>query len=279
MRQWINQRKIVLILLNFLLLCLPSVSALGQTVYDLQIVAQTGIPVGSGTPIALGTGPSINDAGKVAFIARDQAALTGRVVVVNEGVVERNYPVNDPATVSDYVQINDADQVIFRQGFNDNLVSHIQRLDTQSGGETIATGSFSYVIQAPFLQVLDWVTLNNNGRGVFSADGLQNDPSTYEYTYLGTRVGGIGDHDISPPLTGYPNLYPMISNDDRIIFRGGGSETAPIMVFIDQKLDPATAFGIATSTNFNAMGEQPGISDDGRVVAFMGVHKTIYVAN
>ena len=90
MGQWINQRKIVLMFLIFLLLCLSSVSAFGQTSYDMQIVAQTGVPVGSGTPIALGTGPSINDAGKVSFVARDTDATHGRVMTLNNGVVEQD---------------------------------------------------------------------------------------------------------------------------------------------------------------------------------------------
>ncbi|MEK7083841.1 MAG: hypothetical protein AAB932_01250 [Patescibacteria group bacterium] len=45
----------------------------GQQVYDLEIVAQTGVPVGGGTPVAFGPSPSINDAGKVAFVARNTA--------------------------------------------------------------------------------------------------------------------------------------------------------------------------------------------------------------
>ena len=39
--------------------------------HDLDVVAKTGVPVGSGTPVALAPAPSINDAGKVAFVARN----------------------------------------------------------------------------------------------------------------------------------------------------------------------------------------------------------------
>jgi hypothetical protein len=110
-------------------------TVLGAKDYNLDVVAQTGVPVGGASPVALGQGPSINDSGKVAFIARDQDGPRGRVIVINdEGVVERNFHIGVPATVDDNVQINDVDQVIFRQGFDDGLVSHIQRLDSEIGG-------------------------------------------------------------------------------------------------------------------------------------------------
>ncbi|MBI3618314.1 MAG: hypothetical protein HY210_08925 [Candidatus Omnitrophica bacterium] len=48
--------------------------------------------MGGGTPVALGQGPSINDAGKVAFIARDTAGTqaNGRVMLLNNGVIEED---------------------------------------------------------------------------------------------------------------------------------------------------------------------------------------------
>lgn len=244
-----------------------------EQIYDLEIVAQTGQAVGGSVPVALGQGPSINDAGKVAFIARDTAGQRGRVMLLNENVVERNYPVSAPATVEDFVQVNDIDQVVFRQGFDDGLVSYIQRLDTATGGQTIATGSFTPVVTAPFDYLLPWATLNDSGRGVFGAD-IGNS------TVLGTRVGGSGTHNISPALTGFPNLYPMLADNDMTVVRWGGTTTSPLLRFISTNLD--TANFIAESVDFNAIGDQPGISDDGNVAAFVGDHKTtglgIYVS-
>ena len=53
----------------FTMLC-GSTCVFAQSAYELEIVAQTGVTVGAGTPIALGQEPSINDAGKVAFDIR-----------------------------------------------------------------------------------------------------------------------------------------------------------------------------------------------------------------
>lgn len=94
---WIKQQKLIPMLLTFLLICLPGVSAFGQTAYDLQIVAQTGQPILDPNPggagdlgvvSVLNQGPGINDAGKVSFIAT--AGTDVRVMVRNGSVVEQN---------------------------------------------------------------------------------------------------------------------------------------------------------------------------------------------
>ena len=102
----------------FTMLC-GSTCVFAQSAYELEIVAQTGVTVGAGTPIALGQEPSINDAGKVAFVARDTDATHGRVMTLNNGVVEQDCFIGTIASVADEVQINDNDQVIFRQNSDD----------------------------------------------------------------------------------------------------------------------------------------------------------------
>ena len=170
----------------------------GQTSYDFEIVAQTGVAVGTGTPIALGTQPSINDAGKVSFIARDTDATHGRVMTLNDGVVEQDCFIGTLASVSDDVQINDNDQVIFRQNSDDGLFSDVIRLDGPCSGQIIGKGSFSTQFPEEFDLVLTRVTLNDTGRGLFSAGIGAN-------TMLASRLGGTGVHNISPVLTGFPN--------------------------------------------------------------------------
>ena len=260
-----NQRKLASMLLTFICLCLLYISAFGQTTYDMQIVAQTGVSVGSGTPIALGTGPSINDAGKVAFIARDTDASHGRVMTLNNGVVEQDCFIGNLASVSDDVQINDNDQVIFRQYSDDGLFSDVVRLDGPCSGQIIGSGSLSTQFPKQFDLVLPHMTLNDTGRGIFSADIGVN-------TMLGSRIGGTGPYIISPVLTGFPNLYPMLADNDTTVVRWGGTNTSPLLRFINANLD--TANFIAESTDFNAIGQAPGISDDGNVVAFVADHGT-----
>ena len=240
--------------------------AQGQTAYVFEVAARTGVPVGGASPLALGRGPSINDAGKVALIVRDQANLQGRLIVVTrEGVVERNYPVASPATIADFVEINNVDQVVWHQGFEDGLVGHVQRLDSTTGGVTFGSGSLTPAFQAPFDIVRPWATLNNSGRGVFSAvNGTS--------TVLATRAGGTGDHDTSGPTTATAVLFPMITDNNMTIVRAGDTMTSPLILFDDETLN--NAFYIAESPDFTAIGAAPGISDDSAFIAFMGDHGT-----
>ncbi|MEK7083840.1 MAG: hypothetical protein AAB932_01245 [Patescibacteria group bacterium] len=61
-----------------------------QEDYDLEIIAETGKRLGRNAPAELAPAPSINDAGKVAFVARDTAntQANGRVMLLNNGVIE-----------------------------------------------------------------------------------------------------------------------------------------------------------------------------------------------
>ena len=64
-----------------------------QSAYRLEIVAETGKALGANAPAALAPSPSINDAGKVAFVARNTAGTqaNGRVMLLNSnGVIEED---------------------------------------------------------------------------------------------------------------------------------------------------------------------------------------------
>lgn len=68
-----------------------------QNTVGFAVVIKTGDPIidpdptgagNTGPIVDLGRGPSINDAGKVAFIARDQPGLYGRVILDASGVIK-----------------------------------------------------------------------------------------------------------------------------------------------------------------------------------------------
>ncbi|MEK7083842.1 MAG: alpha/beta fold hydrolase, partial [Patescibacteria group bacterium] len=235
----------------------------------MDIIAKTGVMVGGGTPVALAPSPSINDAGKVAFVARNVAGTqaNGRIMLLNDGVIEEDCPVGALASASDAVQVNNTDQVIFRMYSNDGLFSDVVRLDNNCGGPILGRGSMSSQFPQPFDVVLPSPTLNASGRGVFSGDVGSN-------TRLGSRADGTGAYNVSPFLTGFPNLFPMIADNDTTVVRWGATITSPLLRFIDTATTFNTANFIADSTNFNAIGEQPGMSDDGNVIAFAADHKT-----
>jgi hypothetical protein len=91
-------------------------AAKAQAQYGLKIVAQTGKSIGNYGPVQdLGQEPSINNFGKVAFIARDQVgAQNGRVFVVDDPSVLKSFDLTAQQVTGELVQINDLDQVTYR---------------------------------------------------------------------------------------------------------------------------------------------------------------------
>lgn len=108
---------------------------MAQSAYRLEVIAKTGEQLGGTAPAALAPAPSINDAGKVAFVARNTAntQANGRVMLLNNGVIEEDCAVGALASASDAVQVNNTDQVIFRMYSNDGLFSRAERIKAKLG--------------------------------------------------------------------------------------------------------------------------------------------------
>lgn len=252
--------------------------AYGQTLYDYKVIAQTGNSLpGTGTILDLGEGPSINDLDKVAFIALDEPGIHGRVIVVNDGAVEKNFQIPPTERIGAFVQINNQDQVVWWRkieapGSQLDQDTLVQRLDTANSGEVIARGTLTDWFNTPWDYILPQAALNNNGLVFFTGDLDPNKSSGG--TVLASRNGGSGPYQMSPALNNFPTFYPMASDIDRVVIRSGDSPTNSLKVFIEPTLDPVQALDVATSVDFNAIGNKPGISDDGRVVVFMGDSKT-----
>jgi hypothetical protein len=273
--------------LCFVILVSGSPLVSGQTLYDYKVIAQTGSSLeGTNMIIDLGNGPSVNDVGKVAFIAYDEPGIHGRVMVVAEGKVEKNFQIPPTERIGSVVQINNKDEVVWWRkieapGSQLDLDTLVQRLETTSGGSIIARGTLTDWFDTTWDYVLPFATINNSGLVFFTGDL---DPvKAGGGTVLASRNGGSGPYQMTPALSGFPTFYPMASDNDRVIIRGGDDPTDSIKVFIEPTLDPVQALDIATSVDFNAVGNKPGISDDGRIAVFMGDSKTqgsgIYVAD
>ncbi|MFC1764803.1 CARDB domain-containing protein [Planctomycetota bacterium] len=230
-----------------------------KTPFHLDVVSKKGATLDGITPTGFGF-PSINNRGKISFVSRTGNAIHGRVTAVTKLQAFRAFGVWSPATLSDFVQINDRDSIIWHQGFEDGFISYVKRLDNATNGDILGDGSYTPRYEAEYDKMLPWVSINNSGRGVFSA-------LLGTGTLLSSRNSGYGTYTQSLLLNGYPAFFPMISDDNRIIVRGGTASNAPIILFTDHTF--VTNVGLASSNGFNEIGDKPGISDDGRVSVFM----------
>ena len=114
-----------------------------QSAYNLQVIARTGDTTPAGTITALGTGPSINDAGKVAYVVSVQ---DGRQGVFVSGEAGARSTLIDTFSVGfstfsglaqnfyfpDVVQINNRNQIAWKVWSRDGLFSFIFRLGSSA---------------------------------------------------------------------------------------------------------------------------------------------------
>jgi hypothetical protein len=240
-----------------------------QPVYKTQIVVKTGSTVGGYGPLQdLGQGPSLNDAGKVSFIGRNSPSIPyGRVLVDNAGQIERNFEITSLQVIEEDTQINNLDQVTWRDQVTTNNDTFIRRLDTNDGGPVIGIGSNFFT--TPFNFLLLWPSINNNGRVVFGGDLKAGG------TALGARANGSDPVDVSPSLVGFPNFVPMIADNNRVVVKWGAAANAPLYVFVNTAMN--SAIQIANPASFSSFGFRPGLSDDGKMAGYAGVHNTFFI--
>lgn len=292
------------------LLLLPRLtsSLSAQSAYAFDIIARTSDKTPGGNTITnLGWGPSINDAGKVAFTVKIQ---DGReAVFVSDGNTSANVSQfawdislanglsidTRDFSVGEVVQIDNRDRVVWRTQSTDRrigpdgLMSLILRMGTAGAdGKVVAKSRYVRFDNAPIrmdspfaapipADALDpWVAMNNGGEIVFSGSSAPFATETVISIRANLGSGGsdtANDFYFSTAVTGSVNFFPMFADNNTIIVRGGASRDSSLVLFKDHTL--SDAYVLASKTDFTVIGEKPGISDDGQLVVFMGVHKTL----
>ena len=232
------------------------VQALASVFYDIEIAAQSGQANADGSVLTfVDDDGSINDRGTVAFVA--DIAAGGSVYKAEPGGPPTivSFPFPGSRNYGRGVQINNADRVAAFDIIGSN--SFIRHWDTNNPGLSVevATGSPA-LPNADFEIVTAYPSINSLNQSVFSAvDGATR--------WLATPAGSnFNQIELSHPLR------PMVADDGRLVVRAGPASTDPIRVY---RYDLASFETIADSSmGFFVLGQQPGISDDGRVVAFAG---------
>ncbi len=245
-------------------------SAFGAPFYDYKIIAKTGDPVGASgyTFHSFKPNPTMNDNGRITFIGALQQSPG---VKVGEGVCQYdNGAVSLISALSDVgankefgsVWLNNQNQLATTFLVSGNpTVDAVRRYSgTGSGYDVIARagaardpfGNPRY----PFDNLYKNLSMNNAGAMAFS--GLV---SFTTHTGL-TNTAAAGKLTFS----GVVDLYPAIDDYGRVVLRSGSQPNSPILLW-----NPgfASSEPIATgASGFTRMGQSPGVTDTGGVVAF-----------
>ncbi|HEX4884136.1 MAG TPA: hypothetical protein VFX05_08370, partial [Casimicrobiaceae bacterium] len=272
-----------------LVLAVAASAAPASVFYKFDVVAQTG----QGGIVSLGTGPSVNEKGKVAYIGRYAGGPSVFAWTPSGGSTDlassflsssRNFGeavmmnFHDEIVTWNRIQPQDLYEVrVFRAGTPNDSSLAVRATTTgqpynilyqhpamnanrvlEDRSSQIATGDKDGVCDA--------------GEVCFSQvafNAFENTPTIARY--LGTVVRNPS----SAAENGLRNEYalntsisrPAMADDGRIAVRGAGTAN-PILLFDHALGAPTTIAGAAQG--FTTLGAAPGITPDGKVVAFAG---------
>ena len=240
-----------------------------STAYDFSMIAKTGEIGLTGTSNV----PSINDAGKVAFVGQ---FADGNGIVVGDGTklptnINPNLSHTPSLTFSPAVQINNTDRVVAvdrnsASGYtsyqlrtwnadatNAFLIWESAGIPRHSGDHFDAISSFS--------------TINNTNEIV--SPSLISTPNTTSWNLQ--YQSSIADHETIGTFPAPQSLRPMAADGEKVVARAGNVATSPIDLYSRLPGGVFLTTSIAgASTGFTALGQAPGISEDGKVIAFYG---------
>lgn len=219
--------------------------------YSYDVVASSG----AGGFTGFGNGPSINDAGTVAYVG--QHSNGDALFVKPEGGVSKELSPgfdHDPSrTFMQTVQINNSGKVVAQARVAGSTLKSFIQVWNSSGTDSFTTAATADSGgSGQFDAVFPFPSINNSGATAFGA--LKNGSRL-----LATPSHSIGESGI---------VMPMVADNGNIIVRAGGLSNSPITLF-NSSLGVVTTVA-NSSMGFNTLGAAPGISDDGKVVVFSG---------
>lgn len=227
--------------------------------YQWRILSTTSqTPLNATAPMSTLSPPSINDNGAVAFVAYFSGGGQG-VVAASPTLAQTVVSFADPSgsrTFGTNAQINDAGDVLAADDYSGLYYGRLWYADAPGTYATLIQGGTGQTYTA----VLSNGGVNKNGDAVMPV--LDKQGATELVSIKGGKVAG----KLQLPAGSF--AFPQIADTGSILLVNGGAATSPIEVY-DQALTTLQTT-VANSTYFSAIGNQPGISADGNVVAFYG---------
>jgi hypothetical protein len=228
------------------------------------VPASTGDSVGSGFTISSFNGEtSINDNGRVAFVAVGGGPSTGRMVVAADTPTPARIISFNPSTrLYDFAQITNDNQVVVGDRITTGGTPFLFIRTWDSNNPGISTTLVRHTDKDDTNTPLDIVQIPsraNNGNVSFLS--FPGGASTLTYRSTAGAIKSLG------AISGA--FRSMTGDNGWTVIRNSPASGQAILAF------PATGTGqsIATPANFSAVG-LPGISDDGTIIAFAGNNTT-----
>ncbi len=231
--------------------------------YEYYTVARTGAGF---TDLGSGGGPSINDVGEVGFRG---ATANGNGLWFGTGAAAPiNFNPGESFASSDIIQPS------VQINANHQVVSE-DRITTTSPATTSirlynakAADSFIYAARGGPSRLYNAVFanpgVNKNGDVVFTADNGQLPIKTLGYLAAGTTT------PVERSIRS-GNPKPMIADNGNVVIQVGGAGGQSNLQILLYPTGLASPFTIAdTATNWTSLDNDPGISRDGRIIAFQG---------
>lgn len=250
-------------------------AATGSATFTVVARSGTTVNVGDTTRTLTGFGrrPSINDFGTVAFVGKHSSGEGLFVGASNElRSINPSWSANSLRNFGDAAVVNNRSRVLARDRFSGSPPSTFLRIWQGCDAVLLPSGSCqadaydliakggATLSNADFDAVLGPPSLNNNNQAAFAA--LEG--ST---TYLVTgKTPTFQTVPVQPPIR------PLISDHGSVIFKAGNGPGDPIRLYnpgLAGFEDIACPSG-CRHPGFFALGRSPGISDDGRIVTFVG---------
>lgn len=205
--------------------------------------------------------PSINDNGVVSFIGTSSGG--GNNVFISQAL--GTYTGLSSGGINNALagncQINNSKQVAVLENVGAQQQLRIwdgNAVDTSivAAGSTAAFNDFARLFPNPSLNN----SPNNSRQVAFSGQA--------KITFTNLLITGLRTDPGFSQTSLLPSLYPMLADNGTLVVRAGNSATSPIRLY---NYNLATFTDIATTAmGFTALGERPGISDDGQVMVFYG---------
>lgn len=220
-------------------------------------------------------GPSINDLGNVAFVAKNNGFET--IFVGNEKSKLTDITKFEGSNRNFFgsVEINNLNQVVARDFiFAGSPLFNLRVWDGNKPGKNDIAIKSSGITFTDFSHTYNAVgghaSINNNSEEVVAVafkDAPFGGPDTVtlvkpDSSFPDLGFGSSTEKSIGPsPLS----IRPQIADNGKVVLRNGNDPSSPIILY-DENLSSFETI----SSGFTSVGRSPGISDDGQIVVFYG---------